>query len=138
MGRGPLDEYRVKAASLGVSDRVTFLGQLSDVVRVYADSDVVLCVSRYESFGLYLVEAALAGCAVVATPVGIAPELLVLDQGGIAIEHTVDSLSNALAALRDDPVRVQRCATFAASVARQFSSDAMRAGYLAKYRELAP
>lgn len=138
VGRGALEQYRAKASSLGVDDRVSFLGQISDVVGVYGDSDVVLCVSNYESFGLYLVEAALAGCAVIATPVGVAPELLGSNQGGIGIEHTVESLIAALVALRDDPARVQQCAAYAANAARQFSTDAMRAGYLAQYRELAP
>ena len=45
----------------------------ADVEREFADADVVLSCSLYESFGLAIVEGAAAGCAVVCTDTGVGP-----------------------------------------------------------------
>ncbi len=137
VGRGALQQYRNRVEELGIADRVTFFGELSDVRPVYSDSDVVICVSNYESFGLYLVEAALAGCAVVSTAVGVAPQLIGNNDGGLIVEHDARSLAGALVQLQLDPEFVHRCATYSAAAAREFSLDAMREAYLAHYREMA-
>jgi glycosyltransferase involved in cell wall biosynthesis len=136
VGRGALEAYRAQAVALGVSDRVEFLGQLSDVRPIYAESDVALCVSNYESFGLYLVEAALAGCTLISTNVGVSSQLIGANEGGLAIEHDEMSLANALNALQSDPERVRECAQFCAQQARQFSLTAMSENYVDQYRKL--
>lgn len=47
-----------------------------DLMRLYAEASVLLQLSRYESFGWPVVEAASQGTPVVSTAVGTAPELL--------------------------------------------------------------
>jgi glycosyltransferase involved in cell wall biosynthesis len=64
------------AAQLGLGDRLRFLGHRPDLADVYAALDVFLLPSRWEGFGLVLVEAMAAGTPVVATQVGGVPEVV--------------------------------------------------------------
>lgn len=61
------------ARELGIADRVFFEGSL-DAAPYYALADLVLVPSKYEGYGLVIVEALAAGKPVLATDVGIARE----------------------------------------------------------------
>ena len=65
------------AQSLGVSTHITFTGAIprEKVMNHLAQSKVLVHPSSYESYGFVLVEALQQGCQVVASPVGIAPEI---------------------------------------------------------------
>lgn len=61
-GEGPLmDEIKRKAVSLGIQDSVHFLGQRSDVDRIYCASDVLCMPSLYEGLPVTGVEAQASG-----------------------------------------------------------------------------
>lgn len=76
VGEGRLKRRLVALAKrLGVHDRVHFVGWKNDVVAYYQHADCVLVTSSHEGYGLVLAEAALAGCPIVSTRVGIAEEL---------------------------------------------------------------
>ena len=78
VGDGP-ERQQLKALAIkkGLTDNLTFTGALprAKVLSLMAQSKVFLHTSSYESFGFVLVEALQQGAHVVATPVGIAPEL---------------------------------------------------------------
>lgn len=64
------------ARSLGVTDRVTFLGEQSDIEGVLAAADLFLLPSESESFGLAALEAMASGVPVIGTRTGGLPELV--------------------------------------------------------------
>lgn len=64
------------ARTLGVRDRILFLGHRSDVPDLLAASDVFLLASHWEGMSNALMEAMNAGKAIIATRVGAAEELL--------------------------------------------------------------
>jgi glycosyltransferase involved in cell wall biosynthesis len=71
VGEGPLaDRMEVLAASLGIRDRVHFLGQRMDVDRILANAQISLLVTNWEGFPLSILEAMRAGLPVVASSVG--------------------------------------------------------------------
>ncbi len=71
IGDGPLmDQVKSLAGTLGISDRVHFLGQRTDVEQVLARAQVNLLVSNWEGFPLSILEAMRAGLPVVASSVG--------------------------------------------------------------------
>ena len=63
-------------AELGLKDTVTFCGHTTDVVKAYESGDIVVQSSISEAFPYSVVEAMLAGKAVVSTDVGGIPEAL--------------------------------------------------------------
>ena len=100
------------AASLGVGDRVRFLGPRPHpaLPALYRASDVVVVCSYTESFGLAALEAHACGVPVVATAVG-------------GLSHIVaDGVSGSLVAERDPSV-------FAARLKTLLTDDRLRAGY---------
>jgi glycosyltransferase involved in cell wall biosynthesis len=72
IGNGPArPAIETLSARLGVANRVHLLGHVSqhDLLAWYRTADVLVSLSRHESFGLAVVEAAVAGCAVVASDI---------------------------------------------------------------------
>ncbi|WP_049824653.1 glycosyltransferase family 4 protein [Rhodopseudomonas palustris] len=113
-GQGP-DEARLRelADGLGVSDRITFIGEISpeQVANFLACLDVFVFPSLAETFGLAAVEAAHAGVPVVANDLPVLRE--VLSAQGEPAALFVDAadpaaMANAIArALDDDALRAQ-------------------------------
>jgi len=69
-GDGPMrEETEQLARSLGLADRVHFLGRRIDVPQILKMSDVFVQSSRFEGFGLAALEAMAAGIPVVASNV---------------------------------------------------------------------
>ena len=77
VGDGPdLHESVKLARDLGITRKVSFLGNREDVAYLLAASDILLMPSESESFGLAALEAMACGCAVVASDIGGLPELI--------------------------------------------------------------
>ncbi len=62
---------------LDIVERVAFEGVVADPTPYYAIADAYMCTSVYEGYGMALVEAAMAGKAIVTTDVGIVGDLLI-------------------------------------------------------------
>jgi glycosyltransferase involved in cell wall biosynthesis len=69
-----LPRLRERAMRLGIVDRVEFAGWQNDLTKYYSQADIVLVPSRYEGYGLVIVEALAAGIPVLSTDVGVARE----------------------------------------------------------------
>ncbi|GAA3635329.1 hypothetical protein GCM10022200_18300 [Microbacterium awajiense] len=67
---------RSRAMNLKVDARVLFLGPQPDVVPYLWAADMFVFPSAYESSGLVVAEALACGIPVIATPVGIAPDIV--------------------------------------------------------------
>jgi UDP-glucose:(heptosyl)LPS alpha-1,3-glucosyltransferase len=66
-GRGDLKRYQARAEEMGVSERVTFAGVVEDMASCYASADVFFMPSRFDTFGLVVLEAMAAGLPVIIT-----------------------------------------------------------------------
>ena len=66
-------EARIAAA--GAGDRIRFCGHLADIAPAYAGLDLLVAPSRWEGFGLMLVEAMAAGLPIIATDAGAIAEV---------------------------------------------------------------
>src|SRR6266852_6782237 len=77
VGDGPEREpLEAAAASLGLSDRVVFTGQVNNVQVYFAAADVLVNPSHSEGSPYVLLEAMAAGLPIVATAVGGVPEMV--------------------------------------------------------------
>jgi len=83
-GDGPLRRTLIsQTARLGISHQVEFLGRMprEEVWREMARADCLVLTSRYETFGVVLIEALACGTPVVATKVGAAAEIVTAESG---------------------------------------------------------
>lgn len=68
------EALKLKAKSYKLKANVIFEGSNSNVISFFKTADIFLHTSKYEGYGLVLVEAALSDCLIVTTDVGIASE----------------------------------------------------------------
>lgn len=118
----------------------TFHGKVSREAldRYYAEADLVLMLSRFESFGLVAIEAMAAGAPVLALAGGALPEVVEHERSGWIFNEDANFVADAgalLRALAADRERVEQAAHSArAAFAARFSIPAMAQGVLAAYR----
>lgn len=97
---------RREAHDLGIADRVRFAGQVSDVPALIRSLDLFVLPSRWEGFGLVLLEAMAEGCPIVASRVGGIPEVVADGESGILVPpDDPRALTEAIATLIRDPAR---------------------------------
>lgn len=104
-GHDDVEPWLRLADRLGVTDRVRFLGARSDVERVYAAADGLLLPTRYDAFGLVLLEAAAAGLPVVTSGRAGAAELFETGATVVADPEDVAGFARAIDALADPRLR---------------------------------
>jgi glycosyltransferase involved in cell wall biosynthesis len=105
-------ELETLACQLGLEGCVRWLGWRRDLVRVYADLDVVALTSRNEGSPVVLIEALASARPVVSTAVGGVPEVVVHGETGLTVPVSdVPALAEAILTLLRDPVLAQRLAT---------------------------
>ena len=120
VGGGPLaDGLKGRAASLGLADRIAWLGARpqDEVLRLYRAADVFVLASRIADDGdrdglpNVLMEAQSQRLAVLATAVAAVPELIVDGETGMLVPPGEPAaLAEALARLIADPALRQRLA----------------------------
>jgi glycosyltransferase involved in cell wall biosynthesis len=130
--------YPALARRLGLAGRVHFLGYRRDIAALMRAADLFVFPSRYETFGLALLEAMASGLPVItARTVGAAE--LVSHDCGVVLDNPDDTagLTDALRTLSTEPARRQQMGCAARVVATRHTWTNMAERYLALYETLA-
>jgi len=137
-GDGPLrPELEREAASLGLGEKVRFLGDRRDITAVLASTDVTVMPSGSESLSNAILESMAAGVPVVATRVGGNPELIAQDRGLLVPPNDVAALATALRRLLEDAnLRRHFGENGRRFVLENFTVERMRTRHQDLYREL--
>ncbi|HLQ65838.1 MAG TPA: glycosyltransferase [Candidatus Limnocylindrales bacterium] len=110
--------------SLGLGDRVRFLGFREDVVTLLRASDLFVLSSYLEGLGTSILDAMAAGLPVVATRVGGIPEAVADGVTGFLVPPLdPPALAEALARLADDAALRASLGERGRAAARQFDAD---------------
>ncbi len=138
---GSLDgsPYPALAQALAVRDRVHFLGFRQDIPALMRASDFLVFPSRYETFGLVVLEAMASGIPVITSAATPAAELLTSD-AGIVISNPddVSALEKEMQYLTDDPTQRQQMGTQARAIAEKHSWSQMAQRYVDLFEQLNP
>ncbi|HEX2721792.1 MAG TPA: glycosyltransferase [Gemmatimonadaceae bacterium] len=130
-GDGELrQELEALSQSLGVAERVRFLGQRDDVNAVLATIDIFVVTSDKEGLSNAMLEALANGIPVISTDVSGAREALESDEtedaAGMIADFTPRSIATALTTLADDPALLEEMRGSARRRAEnRFSLDTM-------------
>jgi glycosyltransferase involved in cell wall biosynthesis len=120
-------ECEVLATELGVADAVTWTGKVSrsELLGAYEHARVFVLPSRFEAFGIVLLEAGASGCPVVATRGSAIPYVVRDEETGLLFEpDDVADLAKKVLALLHNPTLAKRLSERAKDRARtEFTWD---------------
>jgi glycosyltransferase involved in cell wall biosynthesis len=139
VGDGPCRaEWKQFAEKLGIEKQVVFAGARNEMPETYASLDLVVLPSLVESMPMCVLEGMAAGKPVIATRVGMIPNVITDRVNGLLVAPgSVEDLADAIMTVLQDPsyrkqlgVSGQRC------IAKHFSAEAMAHNYLNHYRQV--
>jgi glycosyltransferase involved in cell wall biosynthesis len=136
-GDGDRPRYQALADSLGVGERVHWLGVTGDVQLVYELADAFVLPTSYETFSLVTFEAAASGLPILASPVSGVRELIEDGVNGFLIARDPDEIAERLRRLAAEPSLRERLGAAARESALRFSWKAMVGKYHDVYEGLA-
>jgi glycosyltransferase involved in cell wall biosynthesis len=128
--------FPTMASALGIADRVHFLGFRPDVARIMRGCTFLAFPTRYEPFGLVILEAMSSGLPVVTTRIAGAAELMNED-GGVLLDdpESVKSLAEGMEKLSEPSTRL-RAGEAARKLAESHSWTHMATRYLDLFEEI--
>ena len=129
--------YEGVAEATGVGEHIHFTGFQPDPRPYLEAADLFVLASRRESFGLVIIEARAAGCAIIGSDVDGIPELLDHGASGVLTPPgDAPALAEAMASLLDDPERRATLQERAREGLERFSVSRMTDEVMAIYKEL--
>jgi glycosyltransferase-like protein len=130
-------DRELRGLPLALQSRIVRTGAIADedLTALYGASDVLLCPSLHEGFGLCVLEAMAARTAVVASAREPFTEYLDETNAVLVDPESVEAIANAVAALVAEPARRERLARAAAGAVARFSWASSAALHVAHYAE---
>ena len=122
-GQGDQTDYRQLMNDLGLDcNRCHLNGPVEDVVKVYLDSTIFVLSSRFEGFGMVLVEAMACGLSVVSFNCPAGPDEIITDgvDGLLVPSGDVNALAEKLMTLMADEDLRQRLGKQARQTAQRY------------------
>ena len=133
-----LQELRKLCQTLGIEDRVEFAGGKSaeEMNALYEKADVFVHPAAYENFGIPMLEAAAAGLPLIATPVGVALELVTSGETGFIVPADPDTICDRLLQLSEPKTRAEFSQNLRQRTRQSFGWNHVMERYLELYRSL--
>jgi glycosyltransferase involved in cell wall biosynthesis len=127
---------RKQAARLGLSEDVEFLGYLpdSEMRKQYSEASIFVLPSRYEGFGIVLLEALASGLPIVATQTGISSKVVEEGKNGFLVDHK--DMKEAIVKLLNDNDLRKRMGLRSREIAENYSWSSAAKRMIAIYEEL--
>jgi glycosyltransferase involved in cell wall biosynthesis len=135
-GDGPLRaSIETQAAELGITDRIVLLGHWTRVPALLRALDVFVLASKFEPYGVALLEAKCAGSAIVATAVNEVPKILSDGITGLVVPaEAPEPMGQAFLRMAQDAALRRSLAKNAfAEAEKKHSIDAVAGAYQALY-----
>lgn len=137
-GDGPeRDALTQLATALGVADKVVFPGWIDDA-GFLADADLFVLPSRFEPFGIVMLEAMACGVPIVATRIGGPREVLNDSTALFVAPDDAEAMADAMSAVFAEPATAAARASTALHVFKaRYSAPVVVDRYLEAYAECA-
>lgn len=131
VGEGPEESlYRQLIAKYGLEERILLSPFTRNIQSHYASSSVYVLSSRWEGFGLVLIEAMSHGLPIIASDLPVTRELL---QGkGVAMlfeRGNVDELANHLRTMADSSTLIEEMGNNAKTYSKEFQMESIIQGW---------
>jgi len=138
VGQGPmLEELRLKVTSLGIENRVEFVGYKEHPIEIMLTSQFGVLPSHSEGLPNVILEAQSIGLPMIATRVGGVPEVIQDRVNGLLVEPNAPAeLSAAITWMSQHPNERQRMGLVASSSIKRFDPEMITTQYLDLYTNL--
>lgn len=125
-GDGDTTAFNAIIDKLGINrSRCILNGRTSDIEQEYLKSSIAVCSSRFEGFGMIIIEAMACGLAVVSFDCPWGPQSIINDgQDGVLVENgNIEKLADALVSLIQDEKKRNNIAINAVQSVKRFQMD---------------
>jgi UDP-glucose:(heptosyl)LPS alpha-1,3-glucosyltransferase len=124
VGNGASEDWRRRAADLGLADLVAFTGRVRDTETYYAAADLFVLPTLFDPFANATLEAMASGLPVITSRRNGAAEILTPGRDGVLVDDPADAgaLAQAIADLRD-PARREAMGARARETAMKYTWD---------------
>lgn len=138
VGEGSSREYLENMVSeYGLRDSIEFLGNRHDVPELLGKAGIFVLPSRYEGFGISIIEAMATGIPVIASNIHGPKEIITHGENGLLFEgENEKDLSRKIKLLINDCDLRDRIVTNALSTVQAYSIEKMYSKYLAVYNSV--
>ena len=138
-GKGNIKKYTKMAKEAQINSDVIFTGPVNKekLIRMYLASDLYIMLSKFDTFGMVVLEAMAAGLPVIISSNVGAKDLVQEDKNGFIVSNTSDTeyIATKIALLLDENIR-RPLAEAAYQTAAQNTWDAVTKKYAAIYENL--
>jgi glycosyltransferase involved in cell wall biosynthesis len=133
-----LAELKKLVKSLGIEDRVDFLGDPSpeDMSNCYSNADLFINLSAHETSGKILQEAGASGLPMISTPVGLANEIVTSGENGFIVPADPDMICDRILQLSNPDTRKKFGHHIREKVLNTFGWNAVMDRYMELYGSL--
>lgn len=138
-GQGDQTDYRQLMAELGIdSNRCHLNGPVEDVVKAYQESSIFVLSSRFEGFGMVLVEAMACGLPVVSFDCPAGPDEIITDgvDGLLVPSGDVHALAEKLMVLMSDDNLRKRLGQQARQTAQRYEMTTIANQWIALFEKV--
>ena len=138
-GQGDQTDYRQLMAELGIdSNRCHLNGPVEDVVKAYQESSIFVLSSRFEGFGMVLIEAMACGLPVVSFDCPAGPDEIITDgvDGLLVPSGDVHTLAEKLMVLMSDDNLRRRLGQQARQTAQRYEMTTIANQWIALFEKI--
>lgn len=138
-GQGDQTDYRQLMAELGIDTDCCHLnGPIEDVVKVYQESSIFVLSSRFEGFGMVLIEAMACGLPVVSFDCPAGPDEIITDgvDGLLVPSGDVYALAEKLMVLMSDENQRRRLGQQARQTAQRYEMTTIANQWIALFEKI--
>ena len=137
VGSGEMEKaLKMQVEKLGIQKNVEFMGYLpdSEMQKQYSKASIFVSPSRYEGFGIVLLEALASGLPLVATNTGISSKVIEENKNGFLVDY--DNMGDAILKLLRDKKLRSRMGQRSREIARDYSWSSAAKRMISIYEEL--
>jgi glycosyltransferase involved in cell wall biosynthesis len=135
---GYIKELKDLAQKLHLNNKISFAGRKTqeELKEYYRMADIFVYPSKYENFGQPLLEAGAHGLPIVATPVGIARDIIIDGETGFLTSNDPKAMSDHIHLLKDNNLRQQMGVQIKNLIRKNFDWSNIMNQYLDLYNTL--
>jgi UDP-glucose:(heptosyl)LPS alpha-1,3-glucosyltransferase len=135
---GYIKELKDLVQKLNLNNKISFVGRKTqeELKEYYRMADIFVYPSKYENFGQPLLEAGAHGLPIVATPVGVARDIIIDGETGYLTSDDPKAMSDHIHLLQDNNLRQQMGTQIKKLIREKFDWVNIMSQYIGLYRSL--